>query len=169
MLHISLGDSFIDAKLIILQIVLMQTCNYFLLILLCILFCIPFGFTPTIEQLFSYKAISVFSLFGWINILIWLTDGIIGGLLLFLIVRRSKKCLDFTITFHLIHFIGCIIYKSFPIYWEWYCCILLHAIIMIIIGEISCYWREKREILLTSNNSSSVNDDDDEEDVGNKL
>jgi len=78
MFYVSLGGSITDARLIILQIILLQALNYFLLVLLCILFCVPFGFTPTMEQIFSYKAISVFSLFGWINIIIWILDGFIG-------------------------------------------------------------------------------------------
>ena len=81
MFQVSLGRSITDAWLIILQIVLIQSINYFLLVLLCVVFCLPFGFVPTLEQLFSYKAISVFSLFGWINIVIWLLDGFIGFVL----------------------------------------------------------------------------------------
>ncbi|EFC49665.1 predicted protein [Naegleria gruberi] len=148
MLQVSLGRSISDAWLIILQILLIQLMNYFLLVLMCVVVDLPFGYVPTLEQIFSYKAISVFSLFGWISIGIWVLDGFVGGFLLFMIVRRSKKCMDFTITFHVIHLIFCIIYKAFPVYWEWYVFIVLHGIIMTLVGEFSCYWREQREINL---------------------
>lgn len=92
-----------------------------------------------------------------------------------MIVRRSKKCMDFTITFHVIHLIFCIVYKAFPVYWEWYVFIVLHGIIMTLVGEFSCYWREQREINLpatskltsSSKHSSSakLNQPTQEEDV----
>nr|CAG4719497.1 unnamed protein product [Naegleria fowleri] len=72
-----------------------------------------------------------------------------------MVVRRSKKCMDFTITFHVIHLLLCIIYKAFPVYWEWYVCVILHSITMTLVGEFSCYWREQREINLPSTNRST--------------
>ena len=78
MLQVSLGGSITDAWLIVLQISLIQIVNYFLLILMCVVVDLPFGYVPTLEQVFSYKAISVFSLFGWISIGVWVLNGFVG-------------------------------------------------------------------------------------------
>jgi hypothetical protein len=154
-LYIPLGDRVFDFRMIIFQIITLQFAHYITLGLYLLFLDLIMGITPTVEQFFSYKAISIFSRLGWATMISFILNALTGSFLLFIFVQRSQKCLDFTLTVYLIHFFICVFYKAFPIYWEWWVCIALCIISMILLGEYICYRREIREIPLTAQVSSN--------------
>jgi protein SYS1 len=69
--------------------------------------------------------------------------------LLVVIVEKSKKCLDFSITWFLCHLAFVYMYNfSFPTHMEWYILHIVATIIMILLGEHLCVKRELDEIPL---------------------
>jgi protein SYS1 len=69
--------------------------------------------------------------------------------LLVVIVEKSKKCLDFSITWFLCHLAFVYLYNfSFPTHMEWYILHIVATIIMILLGEHLCVKRELDEIPL---------------------
>lgn len=149
MFFVPLGQKKDDARLIITQIILMQCAHYFILGLLFVILGLLFGVPPTIEQFFSYKAITIFSKIGLVSSTAWILNAFMGVLLCFTIVQRAAKCLDHTITIYIIHFFLCVFYKGFPVYWEWWVVMILNIIITALLGEYICYLVESREIPLT--------------------
>uniref|UniRef100_A0A803STC2 SYS1 golgi trafficking protein n=1 Tax=Anolis carolinensis TaxID=28377 RepID=A0A803STC2_ANOCA len=77
------------------------------------------------------------------------------GLLYF--IRRGKQCLDFTVTVHFFHLLGCWIYNThFPTALTWW---LVHTVctaLMAVIGEYLCMRTELKEIPLNSAPKSNV-------------
>ncbi|KAF7240938.1 hypothetical protein EYD10_12556 [Varanus komodoensis] len=78
------------------------------------------------------------------------------GLLYF--IRRGKQCLDFTVTVHFFHLLGCWIYNAhFPTALTWW---LVHTVctaLMAVIGEYLCMRTELKEIPLNSAPKSNDN------------
>lgn len=64
------------------------------------------------------------------------------------VVRRAKKCLDYVLSYNLIHFILSACVSGFPLSWVWYlnfiCCIL----VTVLVSEYACYREEIREIVI---------------------
>ena len=70
------------------------------------------------------------------------------SLLLAIIVEKSKKCLDFSVTLFLIHIILSSIYGGFPSTWDWWIIHILGMIMMVLFGEYACSKRELSDIPL---------------------
>ncbi len=143
---IPLGDNIFDPPLILCQIGILQCCHYFTLCMLLFIADFLFGIPISLDQLFSYKAYSIFTTLGWITIVCTLINLLFDAVALFLFVQRAKKCLDFTVTLYIIDFTVCLLYKAFPIHWEWWVCRIACVIATTAIAEILCYRREIREI-----------------------
>lgn len=89
----------------------------------------------------------------FINLLALLFSAL--GLLYF--IRRGKQCLDFTITVHFFHLLGCWIYNSrFPSTLTWWLVHIVCTALMAAIGEYLCMRIELREIPLNSAPKSNV-------------
>ena len=72
-----------------------------------------------------------------------------SALSLWYIVKRTKQCLDFTLTVHLIHFIICCIYNSrVPTSMSWWITNIVVIVIMTVLGEFLCMRTEMKEIPL---------------------
>jgi hypothetical protein len=69
-------------------------------------------------------------------------------MLLNVIVEKSKKCLDFSVTLFVIHLVSCIWYAGIPNNWDWWIVHILGTIVMILLGEYLCSLRELSEIPL---------------------
>jgi hypothetical protein len=83
-----------------------------------------------------------------------------------LIVQRAAKCLDHTITIYVVHFFITVLYKGFPVYWEWWVVMIVNIVVTAVLGEYTCYRVESRDIPLTAPTNTSQNslmDDDDED------
>jgi len=85
---------------------------------------------------------------GWIDNAAVLVSSLTGAALLALIVEKSKKCLDFSVTLFLIHIIACTFYDGVPKTWDWWIVHILGMIIMIILGEYLCSLKELSDIPL---------------------
>ena len=70
------------------------------------------------------------------------------SILLAIIVEKSKKCLDFSVTLFLLHIIVCSIYGGFPATWDWWIIHILGMIMMVLFGEYFCSKRELSDIPL---------------------
>jgi protein SYS1 len=70
------------------------------------------------------------------------------SILLALIVEKSKKCLDFTVTLFILHLLISIWYGGFPRRMEWWIVHIAATITMIVLGEFLCSRRELDEIPL---------------------
>ena len=64
------------------------------------------------------------------------------------IKNPTKKCLDFTATWHILHLCGCTLYDGFPNSWEWWAVAIANLIVMSLLGEYLCMRREMRDIPL---------------------
>lgn len=71
-----------------------------------------------------------------------------SAVLLAIIVEKSKKCLDFSVTLFLIHLGFCTVYSGLPKTWDWWIVNILGTIIMILLGEYVCSLREMSDIPL---------------------
>jgi hypothetical protein len=73
---------------------------------------------------------------------------ITSAVLLAIIVEKSKKCLDFSVTLFLVHLLLCTWYNGIPATWDWWICHIFGTIIMILLGEFLCSRRELDDIPL---------------------
>ena len=71
-----------------------------------------------------------------------------SAVFLAIIVEKSKKCLDFSVTLFMIHFFICIGYNGMPRTWDWYIVHITATIVMILLGEYLCSRKELDEIPL---------------------
>lgn len=78
MFFIPLGDRVFDVRMIIFQIITLQLAHYITLGLFILIMDGIFGIVPTIEQFFSYKAMSIFSRIGWATIVAFLLNALTG-------------------------------------------------------------------------------------------
>lgn len=77
------------------------------------------------------------------------------GLLYF--IRRGKQCLDFTVTVHFFHLLGCWFYSSrFPLALTWWLVQAVCIALMAVIGEYLCMRTELKEIPLNSAPKANV-------------
>ena len=71
-----------------------------------------------------------------------------SSIMLAIIVEKSKKCLDFSVTLFVIHIIFCSIYGGFPSTWDWWIIHVMGMIVMIVLGEYLCSKKELSDIPL---------------------
>jgi hypothetical protein len=65
-----------------------------------------------------------------------------------IIVEKSKKVLDFSVTLFIIHFMACVFYNGVPRTWDWWIIHILGTIMMVLMGEYLCAKREMDDIPL---------------------
>lgn len=156
MFFVPLGQKKDDTRLIITQIIMMQCAHYLTLGIILSLLNLCFSISPTVEQIFSYKAFTIFTKIGRVSLAAWFLNSFIGALTSLLIVQRAAKCLDHTITLYVVHFFICVFYKGFPVYWEWWLIMFISVAITATLGEYVCYRVESREIPLIGGQSPSA-------------
>ena len=127
-----------------------QCFHYFTLILLHEIIS-PLSTLPlTLALIFNPALLNLSTLPGWFIFLTSLLGFVVNTVGLALIIEKSKKCLDFSITTFLLHFIFTVIYNgSFMTVvssWQWWICQVSGMIIMVCLGEYVCSIRELREI-----------------------
>ncbi|CAJ1955864.1 unnamed protein product [Cylindrotheca closterium] len=137
-----------NPRLIFSQICALQCYHYLLLGLLLELNKIFYGTSITIERIFTDNYVKVFAWRGWSDISAILLSSLMGSVLLAIIVEKSKKCLDFSVTLFLIHVVLCTIYDGMPATWDWWVVHILGLIIMTLFGEYLCARKELDEIPL---------------------
>ncbi|XP_038606287.1 protein SYS1 homolog isoform X1 [Tachyglossus aculeatus] len=155
-----------DPVLIVSQIVLMQTIYYSSLGLWLALVDSLVQMGPSLDQMFNYEILGFSTPPGRLSMMAFILNALTCfspllrprsalGLLYF--IRRGKQCLDFTVTVHFFHFLGCWLYSArFPSTLTWW---LVHAVciaLMAVIGEYLCMRTELKEIPLNSAPKSNV-------------
>lgn len=76
---------------------------------------------------------------------------------LWLFIRRGKQCLDFTVTVHFFHMIGCWIYNAhFPAALSWWLVNVACMALMAVIGEYLCMRTELRAIPVNTGPKSNL-------------
>mmetsp|Transcript_711 Transcript_711/g.1520 ORF Transcript_711/g.1520 Transcript_711/m.1520 type:complete len:185 (-) Transcript_711:408-962(-) len=137
-----------NPRLILSQIISLQSFHYVVLGVIFQINHVLFATSITMDRIFTAKFLDIWSAMGWIDNAAVLTSSFIGSLLLALIVEKSKKCLDFSVTLFLIHIILSSMYGGFPSTWDWWIIHILGMIMMVVLGEYFCSKRELSDIPL---------------------
>ncbi|KAL9189522.1 hypothetical protein ACHAXT_009197 [Thalassiosira profunda] len=137
-----------NPRLILSQIVSLQSFHYVVLGLIFQVNRLLFGTSITMDRIFTARYLDIWSAAGWVDNAAVLMSSFVGSLLLALIVEKSKKCLDFSVTLFIIHVILCSMYGGFPATWDWWIVHVLGMISMIVLGEYFCSKRELSDIPL---------------------
>lgn len=137
-----------NPKLIFSQIFAIQSLHYLFLSFLYQISFVLTGSSITIDRIFTIKYLQLWTKEGWIDNTAILISSVMGAVLLALIVEKSKKCLDFSITLFSVHFGLCTLYDGFPASWDWWIINILGLIIMVLLGEYFCSRVELRDIPL---------------------
>ena len=131
---------------ILLQITALTSLSYVLHILLLQLNYLLFGTPLSLSRIFSSQYLDVATAAGWGSNIFVIMSSLLTAVLLSLIVGKSKKCLDFTLTTFLLHVIFSIAHSGFPKTWDWW---IVHAIgvaTTACAGEWLCSRRELADI-----------------------
>lgn len=64
------------------------------------------------------------------------------------VVHRTKKCLDFVLSYNIIHFILSTLISGFPTSYGWYVILFVCITVSVVLSEYLCYNDEIREIEL---------------------
>ncbi|CAN0042666.1 unnamed protein product [Ectocarpus fasciculatus] len=139
-----------DPKLIVCQIVALQSFYYVAMGVFLGSFRAVFGTQVGTRLIFSGELVSLSTTAGWTAICCQVLTAISGALLLPMIVERAKKCLDFTSTLYIIHVAICSFYDGIPHNWEWWILQMASLALMVVLGEYACSRRELRDIPLFS-------------------
>ncbi|XP_011501092.1 PREDICTED: protein SYS1 homolog [Ceratosolen solmsi marchali] len=146
-----------DPILIISQIIAVQSVIYSILGIWIIIIATLLGTTKSLDYVFQYKEIHVRDFSGYLVIIIFIFNSIIGSIALWYLVQRTKQCMDFACTAHLIHLICCWIYNgNFPITFSWWCLNIVTTSIMCVCGEFLCMKTELKAIPLGMNSQKTA-------------
>ncbi|KAL7514889.1 hypothetical protein ACHAXN_012163 [Cyclotella atomus] len=137
-----------NPRLILSQIASLQSFHYLILGLVFQINHVLFATSITIDRIFTAKYLDVWTAAGWIDNAAVLLSSIIGSVMLAIIVEKSKKCLDFSVTLFIIHIILCSIYGGFPSTWDWWIIHIMGMIVMVVLGEYLCSKKELSDIPL---------------------
>ncbi|XP_014250158.1 protein SYS1 homolog isoform X2 [Cimex lectularius] len=137
-----------DPLLIIGQIIAVQSVFYFTLGVWLVALDILSGSPRSLAHIFKYQELhkNTFVVVGS-----YLLNSFTGAVNLWCIVQRTKLCLDFAATAHLIHMILCWIYNGyFPTSLPWWLLNITDASIMCAFGEYLCRGTELKAIPLST-------------------
>ncbi|KRT85201.1 hypothetical protein AMK59_2869 [Oryctes borbonicus] len=139
-----------DPWLIISQIICMQCVLYTTLGLLLLVLSSLVGETRNLDHIFEYHEIQVRDFSGKIVIMAFVLNSLIGAVILWLIVERTKQCLDFSCTWHFFHLVVCWFYNgSFPTTFSWWTLNIACVSVMCVCGEFLCLKSELQAIPLS--------------------
>mmetsp|Transcript_10366 Transcript_10366/g.20625 ORF Transcript_10366/g.20625 Transcript_10366/m.20625 type:complete len:154 (+) Transcript_10366:227-688(+) len=135
-----------NPRLILAQIFALQCYHYLTLALLYIASHVLTATPLSLERLFGYSRLSTGTVSGWLESAHHVGAYVGTAVGLVLIIEKSKKCLDFSVTLFLFHFIACCVHSGFPKSWEWWIFNVSGVISCTCLGEWLCSVREMREI-----------------------
>lgn len=146
-----------DPFLIISQIVAVQSVMYFCLALWISIIALFLGSTKSLDYAFHYKEIHVRDFAGQLTIVIFILNSLVGAFTLWWLVQRTKQCMDFACTAHLIHLLCCWVYNAnFPSTFSWWCLNIVSLSIMCVCGEFLCMKTELQAIPLGMNSHKTA-------------
>ncbi|EPQ11409.1 Protein SYS1 like protein [Myotis brandtii] len=146
-----------DPVLIVSQIVLMQNVYYGSLGLWLALVDWLLRGSPSLDQMFNAEILGFSTPSGRLSMMSFILNALTCALGLLYFIRRGKQCLDFTVTVHFFHLLGCWFYSSrFPSALTWWLVQAVCIALMAVIGEYLCMRTELKEIPLNSAPKSNV-------------
>uniref|UniRef100_A0A4W5NV27 Protein SYS1 homolog n=1 Tax=Hucho hucho TaxID=62062 RepID=A0A4W5NV27_9TELE len=94
---------------------------------------------------------------GRLSMMAFILNSLTCALGLWFFIRRGKQCLDFTVTVHFFHMIGCWIYNAhLPAALSWWLVNVACMALMAVIGEYLCMRTELRAIPVNSGPKSNL-------------
>ncbi|KAF5274996.1 hypothetical protein FQA39_LY06933 [Lamprigera yunnana] len=139
-----------DPWLLIGQIISVQCIMYATLGLIMALLGHLFGDNRSLDHIFEYNEIHVRDFGGRMVISSFVINSLIGAVVLWFIVERTKQCLDFSCTWHFIHLIICWFYNGhFPTTFSWWALNVACVTLMCVCGEFLCLKSELQAIPLS--------------------
>ncbi|KAI4827670.1 protein SYS1 homolog [Gymnodraco acuticeps] len=146
-----------DPVLIVSQIVLMQ-CIYYSFLGLWLAGVDSLVHTNrSLDQIFSYGHLGFSSIQGRLSMMAFFLNSLTCALGLWFFIRRGKQCLDFTVTVHFFHMIGCWIYNAhLPAALSWWLVNIACMALMAVLGEYLCMRTELRAIPVNTGPKSNL-------------
>ncbi|KAK3913160.1 Protein SYS1-like protein [Frankliniella fusca] len=139
-----------DPTLIISQIFAVQSIFYSCLGLWLSMVNVLTGSNSSLDLLFKYEEIHIHDFGGRAVVAAFILNSLTGAIALWFIVGRTKQCLDFAATTHLLHLIICWVYNSlFPSTISWWLLNAACVTIMCVYGEYLCLKTELQAIPLS--------------------
>ncbi|XP_002742438.1 protein SYS1 homolog isoform X2 [Saccoglossus kowalevskii] len=136
-----------DPGLIIAQMLALQSIYYFFLGLWLVLVDCISQASRSVDQMFSYEDLEFKSFNGKLIMIAFVLNSLTGAGGLWLLISRTRQCLDFAATVHLYHLIVCWIYNgSFPMTLSWWLVNVACLALMTVLGEFLCMRSEMTAI-----------------------
>jgi len=136
-----------DPMLIGSQIITMQCVFYVCLGLWISLMEVLAGDSASLDYIFNYEEIQFRKQSGRLIIAAFALNSLTCAVGLWYVVRRTKQCLDFTMTVHIFHLLACWIYSGiFPSSLSWWLLSLVCTTLMCVSGEFLCMRTELKAI-----------------------
>lgn len=137
-----------DPVLIISQIMCLQCAYYFSVSLLhCVICGVFFQRGSSLDYLFLDSRMNFWDPWGKCTFVVFLINPLFCSLATLMLIKRTKQCLDFVCTMHLIHLIVCSIYsRHFPSSSAWWIANILSTILTTVMSEYLCMRFELKEI-----------------------
>jgi len=128
-----------DPWTIVSQILTLQAIFYLFLGIWIAVFCLMSDSPRSLDQIFSYTELNPNKVGGKLLIAAFFFNALNCSLGLWYIVQRTKLCLDFTATVHLLHLVCCTWYNgSLPLSATWWAINLVCVTTMCVTGEFLC-------------------------------
>ncbi|XP_057370732.1 protein SYS1 homolog [Daphnia carinata] len=139
-----------DPPLIISQIVAVQCIMYVSLGLWIILLLnVIAGHPVSIDYIFKYQEVNVKDVSGRLVVACFLLNSLISATSLWVIVQRTKLCLDFSVTAFFLHLVASLIYNSgWPYSASWWVLQFSCVTITCVLAEFLCMRSEMKSIPL---------------------
>jgi len=139
-----------DPAMIISQIVTLQCFFYVSLGLWIFAFDLMLGEPRSLDQIFKYQSLLASTSQGKFLIAAFLCNALTCSLSLWYVVQRTKLCLDFTCTIHLLHVLACWYYSgAFATSLSWWFINLVCLTLTCVCSEFLCMRTELRAIPVT--------------------
>lgn len=136
-----------DPWMIISQILTLQAVFYVSLGLWIFLFDVLTGNGRSLDQIFKYQDLQPTNLTGKLNVAAFIFNALNCSVGLWYIVQRTKLCLDFSCTVHLLHLIVCVWYNAgLPHTLSWWLINFVCAAVLCVTGEFLCMRTELKSI-----------------------
>lgn len=135
-----------DPWLIIAQIVALQSLFYLSLGAWNVLLVGAFSPGISLAYMLDGQAMDIRNTIGWLCMLANIMNAPITALCMLWIVQRAKKCLDFSVTCYILHFLICLGYAGFPRSLGWWVANAAALVIVSLLGEWLCLRREMQDI-----------------------
>merc|ERR1712191_27466 len=103
----------------------------------------------SVDYIFRYQEVNVKDISGRLVITCYLMNALMCSAVLWCIVQRTKLCLDFSVTAHLLHFTLSLLYNStWPSSASWWILQFSCGTITCVLGEFLCLRTELKSIPL---------------------